>query len=192
MSIDYSIYLKQATAFSAESFENYCSSLGLCAAFHPTFRLLENSGFVPMRLMDERFAKDGENTAFLTGFELYSSDYHHVAQPQKKRSGFFHKLFKAKPVEETPFDKAIKDCTLSIDLRCSIADSFEVLMAYALGAYLVKFCGGVFDDPQTGQFYDDYSHLEAEIAAIVTELLELADTGELLTHEFKEWDEDPS
>ena len=98
-----------------------------------------------------------------------------------------HKIFKAKPIQETPFDRAIKDATWLIELRCGSADSFEVLLAYIFGAYLVKCCGGVFDDPQTGQFYENSNHLESEITAIISELLEQGNTGELLTHEFKEW-----
>ena len=187
MSMDYYVYLKQADAFSSHSFEQYCSSLGLHIELHPSFNLLEDTGFSPIRLDDERFVIDGRSHDFLSGFELYSSEYHHILQPQKKPTGFFSKLFKAKPIQEKPFDRAIKDATWLIELRCGNADSFEVLLAYVFGAYLVKCCGGVFDDPQTGQFYDDNSHLESEIPAIISELLEQADAGELLTHEFKEW-----
>ena len=187
MSMDYYVYLKQADAFSSQSFEQYCSSLGLHIELHPSFNLLEDTGFSPIRLDDERFVIDGRSHDFLSGFELYSSEYHHILQPQKKATGFFCELFKAKPIQEKPFDRAIKDATWLIELRCGNADSFEVLLAYVFGAYLVKCYGGVFDDPQTGQFYDDNSHLEIEIPAIISELLEQADAGELLTHEFKEW-----
>ena len=100
---------------------------------------------------------------------------------------FFQKLFKAKPVQETPFDRAVKDAVWLAELRCGSADSFEVLLAYVFGAFLVKCCGGVFDDPQTGQFYDDYTHLETEIMAIIAQLQEQKKAGELLTHPFREW-----
>ena len=187
MSMDYYVYLKQADLFDSQSFEQYCSSLGLRIGLHPSFNLLEDAGFSPIRLIDERFARDGGNYDFLSGFELFSSEYHHVLQPQKKATGFFGKLFKEKPVQASPFDSAIKDATWLIELSCRSADSFEVLLAYVFGAYLVKCCGGVFDDPQTGQFYDDSNHLESEIAAIIAELLEQTNSGELLTHEFKAW-----
>lgn len=187
MSMDYYVYLKHADAFSARSFEQYCSFLGLRIELHPSFSLLEDSGFSPVRLIDERFAVDGGNHDFLSGFELYSSEYRHILQPQKQATGFFQKLFKAKPVQETPFDRAVKDAVWLAELRCGSADSFEVLLAYVFGAFLVKCCGGVFDDPQTGQFYDDYTHLETEIMAIIAELQEQKKAGEFLTHPFREW-----
>ena len=185
MSMDYYVYLKQPNAFSALAFEQYCGFLGFHIKLHPSFKLLEETGFSPIRLVDERFAGDGGNHDFLSGFELASSEYQHVLQPQK--AGFWHKIFKAKTAQETPFDRAIKDATWSIGIRCGSADSFEVLLAYIFGAYLVKCCGGVFDDPQTGQFYEDHHHLESEIEAIIAELLEQENAGELLTHDFQEW-----
>ena len=45
MSIDYYIYLKETDAFSSQSFEQYCSSLGLHIELHPSFNLLEGAGF---------------------------------------------------------------------------------------------------------------------------------------------------
>ena len=187
MSMDYHVYLNHADVFSSQAFEQYCNSLGLHIELHPAFNLLGDSGFLPIHLIDERFVGAGGSHDFLSGFELYSSEYHHILQPQKQAAGFFKKIFKTKPIQETPFDSAVKDAAWLIELRCGSADSFEVLLAYVFGAYLVKYCGGVFDDPQTGQFYDDNSHLEIEIASITTELLEQANTGELLTHEFTEW-----
>ena len=185
MSMDYYIYLKHPDAFSVPAFAQYCVFLGLNIELHPSFKLLEETGFSPIRLIDERFAGDGGNHDFLSGFELSSSEYHHVLQTQK--GGFWHKIFKAKPVQETPFDSAVKDAAWLMELRCGNADSFEVLLAYIFGAYLVKCCGGVFDDPQTGQFYEDHHHLESEIEAIIAELLEQENAGELLTHDFQEW-----
>ncbi len=187
MSVDYSVYLKQADAFSAQSFEEYCCSLGLNVKLHPEFILSEDSGFLPFRLMDERFAVDGGNHDFLSGFEIYSSEYHHIIQPREKKTGFFKKLFKANTEEETPFDKAVKGSSLLITLVCGYSDSFEVLLAYVFGAYLVKHCGGVFYDPQSDRFYDDRDSLENKVAEIVSELQELKSTNKLLTHEFEEW-----
>ena len=185
MSMDYYIYLKHPDAFSVPAFAQYCVFLGLNIELHPSFKLLEETGFSPIRLIDERFAGDGGNHDFLSGFELSSSEYHHVLQTQK--GGFWQKIFKAKPVQETPFDSAVKDAAWLMELRCGNADSFEVLLAYIFGAYIVKCCGGVFDDPQTGQFYEDHHHLESEIEAIIAELLEQESAGELLTHDFQEW-----
>ena len=185
--MDYYVYLKQANAFSSRSFVQYCSALGFRIDLHPSFDLLEDAGFSPIHLVDERFAGAGGSCDFLSGFELFSSEYYYVSQPQQKAPGFLKKLRKAKPVQETPFDSAIKDATWQITLGCSGADSFEVLLAYIFGAYLVKCCGGVFDDPQTGQFYDDSGHLEGEIQAITSELLEQAEGGELLVHRFNGW-----
>ena len=187
MSMDYYVYLKHPDTFSAQSFEQYCSSLGLHIELHPSFDLLEDAGFSPIRLIDERFVRDGRNHDFLSGFELYSSEYQHALQPQKKATGFLHKIFKAKPIQQTPFDRAVKDATWLIELRCGSADSFEVLLAYLFGAYLIKHCGGVYDDPQTGQFYDDHNRLEIEMKAIIADLLEQGNAGELLTHEFMGW-----
>jgi hypothetical protein len=183
MSIDYYVYIKNPDAFSVPSFEQYCSFLGLRIELHPSFNLLEDAGFSPIRLIDTRFFRDSRNHDFLSGFELNSSEYQHILQPRKNATGFLHKLFKAKPIPETPYDRAIKDATRLIELRCGSADSFEVLLAYIFGAYLIKCCGGAFDDPQTGQFYDDHNHLESEIRAIIADLLEQDTTGELLTHE---------
>ena len=88
MSMDYYVYLKQADAFSPQSFEQYCSSLGLHIELHPSFNLLEDAGFSPIRLDDERFVIDGRSHDFLSGFELYSSEYHHILQPLKPLSQF--------------------------------------------------------------------------------------------------------
>ena len=187
MSIDYYVYLNQTNALSSQSFEQYCSSLGLHIELCPSFNLLEDAGFSPIRLIDERFVRNGRSHDFLSGFELYSSEYHHNIQTQKKATGFLHKLFKAKPIQEKPFDRAVKDAVWLIELCCGSTDSFEVLLAYVFGAYLVKCYGGVFDDPQTGQFYDNNNHLESEINAIISELLVQANTGDLLTHEFTGW-----
>ena len=88
MSMDYYVYLKQMDAFSSQSFEQYCSSLGLHIELHPSFNLLEDAGFSPIRLIDERFISDSGSHDFLSGFELFSSKYHHILQPLKSLSQF--------------------------------------------------------------------------------------------------------
>ena len=187
MSIDYYVYLKNADKFSAEDFEVYCNSLGLCVVLHPSFDLLKNTGFIQIKFMDMRFAENAEDGAFLSGFELFSSEYRHIPQPEKKKGGLIGRLFKKRSDDESPFDKAIKDSTLMLEISCSSADSFEVLLAHVFGAYFVKDLCGVFDDPQTGQFYDDNKHLEDVITEILTELQEEKNKGELLTHKFVKW-----
>lgn len=188
MSIDYYIYLKQLEQFSSKAFSQYCDSIGLCAAFHPKFDIVEASDFVPIRLSDKRFAKDGAKFDFLSGFELFLSEYHHrEPKPKEGHKSIFRKLFPKKPKAENAFERAIKDSSMVIAVSCRSSDSFEVLLAYVFGAYLVKFCGAIFDDPQTGQFYDNSNLLETEIAAILDELLQQAATGELITHQFTAW-----
>ena len=187
MSIDYFVYLKHADRFSSHDFEQYCNSFGLQVELHPSFNLLEDTGFSPIRLIDKRFADHNQNYDFLSGFEVYPSEYEHDVQPQIKPTGFFQKLFRKKPAQETPFDIAIKDAAWHIMLACHSGDSFEMLLAYIFGAYLVKHCSGVFDDPQTGQFYDDHKHLECEVTAFIEILLEQRKNSELLTHEFTGW-----
>ena len=56
MSIDYYVYLKDADNFSAEDFEEYCNSLGLCVVLHPSFDLLKNTGFIQIKFTDMRLA----------------------------------------------------------------------------------------------------------------------------------------
>ncbi len=187
MSIDYYIYLKDAENFSAEDFEEYCNSLGLCVVLHPSFDLLKNTGFIQIKFTDMRFAENEEDGAFLSGFELFSSEYRHIPQPEKKKGGLIGRLFKKGSDEKSPFDKAIKDSTLVLEISCRSEDSFEVLLAHVFGAYFVKDLCGVFDDPQTGQFYDDNKHLEDVITEILTELQEEKNKGELLTHKFVKW-----
>ncbi len=187
MGMDYFVYLKNIDGFSTQTFEQYCDSLGLHIKLHPSFDILKDTGFYPMCLVDERFAKVGKYHEFLSGFEVYTSEYNHIIQPHKKTKCFFGKFFKSKPKQESPFDTAVKEATLSIALCCSSGDSFEVLLAYIFGAYLVKYCGGVFDDPQTGQYYNDNNHIENEIDAIITDLLEQSNSSELITHEFNGW-----
>ena len=108
MSMDYYIYLKHPNAFSVQSFEQYCSSLGLHIELHPSFNLLEDAGFSPIRLIDERFVRDGRNHDFLSGFELYSSEYQHVLQPQKRQQVSCTKYSKQSLFEKHPLIEQLK------------------------------------------------------------------------------------
>lgn len=51
MSMDYYVYLKHPDAFSAQSFEQYCSSVGLHVELHPSFNLFEDAGFYQFALL---------------------------------------------------------------------------------------------------------------------------------------------
>lgn len=188
MSTDYYIYLKQIDQFSVKSFNQYCDSIGLCVAIHPAFDIFGESGFIPIRFVDKRFSKAGENFDFVSGFEFSLSEYHYIMQPQEEPKSIFRKLFPKKQKEETAFDRAIKDSTMMAAVSCRSVDSFEVLLAHVFGAYLVKYCGAIFDDPQTGQFYDNSNWLETEIAAILDELSQQAAASGLVTHQFKVWE----
>lgn len=183
MSIDYFVYLKKPENYSSGEFERCCESLGLRAEMHPAFSFREDSGFTPICLTAEQLAANGP---YLSGFEFYFSEYLHAVTP-KKAPGLLGKLFRKNTAEESPFDAAVKDSVALVELHCGTADSFEVLLAYVFGAYLVKYCGGVFDDPQTGQFFDTCDRMEAAVAEILQELQGLADAGQLRTHRFTGW-----
>ncbi len=186
MSIDYWVYLKQRDLFSVKSFEEYCNSIGLCITMDPSVDLSAVSGYVPIRFTDKRFSNVNTKGDFLSGFEMYFHEYHEEIQPQKKPVGFFRKLFPPKPEKESSFSLATRDSRWMIALNCSSADSFEIFLAYVFGSYLIK-CGGVFDDPQSGRFYDNSKAMETEIAANLEELLRQAADGELIMHPFESW-----
>ena len=48
---------------SVEDFESHCESLGLRVEMHPQVRFWEDSGFSPLCLPEERFAKKAKITA---------------------------------------------------------------------------------------------------------------------------------
>ena len=76
-----------------------------------------------------------------------------------------------------------------ISLRCGVADSFELLMAFLFGAYLIKMCEGVFEDPQSDELSEDFMELEATVGEILIELLDLSEHGGLRTHCFNGWND---
>ena len=187
MSMDYYIYLKQINRPVAKDFEQYCKGLGLNVTVQPEFAFAAASSYLPMRLIDDRFSDAESCGGFKTGFEISFSAYQHEEQPVKKAGGLLRKLFPPKPTEETGWDRATKDCDTVVSLQCRSFDSFSVLMAYVFGAYLVRCRGGVFDDPQTGQFYDAGKHLELEIAVILEDLVQKKADGALTVHPFSTW-----
>lgn len=183
--MDYTVYLSHGDCFAAKSFEEYCAALGLHTELHPDFSLQNASGFVPVRLQDIRLADRDGNSDFLSGFECYVSEYSY-APPDCPRKRFFHMLQRKKEKQENPFEKAIQACTLQVDISC-LGDPVEVLLAYLMGAYFAKYCGGVFDDPQTGQFFTEHAQLEAEVSEMLEELIRQRNTGTLVTHPFSHW-----
>lgn len=185
MSMDYFVYIKNPDAFSNLAFEEYCTSLGLSVKLHPNLNLLSSEGFAPVCLTDDRFAHNG-CSRFMTGFESYLSPYQPVMRNTPKPRGLFC-LFNKKPKEETPFEKKVRDSTFVFSLNCSGMDSFEPVIAYLFGAFCIRNCGGVFDDPQSGKYYDDAAELEQEIAFIVDSLSAEAENGNLRTHPFEGW-----
>ena len=185
MSMDYCIYTNPPDAFSNRAFETYCSSLGLRVKLHPDLNLLTDEGFAPVCLTDDRFSQNGGNR-FMTGFESYPSPYQPVAQNAPKPRGLLGLLHK-KPKAETPFEKKIKESSFVFALRCSGMDSFEPVLARLMAAFCIRNYGGIFDDPQSGRYYDNAEELEQEIAAAVDDLSAEAEKGNLHTHPFEGW-----
>lgn len=186
MSMDYSVYLINPSAFSNVAFEKYCTSLGFNVKLHPDLNLLSDEGFAPVCLTDNRFSQNGSNQ-FMTGFESYPSPYQPVEQNTAKSRGIFG-LFNKKAPEETPIEKKIKDASFVLALSCSGMDSFEPVIALLLGAFCVRYCGGIFDDSQLGRYYDDAEELEQKtIVFAVNELISEAEKGTLRTHPFEGW-----
>ena len=186
--LDFCIYLKNIDAFSPQAFEAYCLSLGFDIKLHPAFDLVKNVGFLPMRLIDVRFAIYQNGGSFLTGFEVYSEPSEHTVSAPPQKVSLFKKLFSKKQPKETPFDQAVKDCTYLVSLRCGVADSFEILMAFIFGGYLIKTYGGIFDDPQCDYYYDDSQQLELAANEFLAHLIEKSEKGELQTHPFQGWE----
>ena len=182
MGRNYYVYLKDTAMFSAAAFEDYCGRLGLQVQVHPGFDFEKSSGFLPMHLTDGRFGKVGD---FLSGFEFWLMDCPKITPARKKLTDLFRK--KAPPVEESDFERVVRDSQWVADLRCSGADSFEVLLAYAFGAYLVGELGGVFIDHQTGAYYTPTSPMEDAIQQIIAQLRTDASAGALQPHNFTGW-----
>lgn len=164
--LDFNIYLKHPENFSLPIFEQYCISMGLNVALHPSFELEKwNGGFVPARFVDSRFKQYQDDSAFLTGFELY-----------------FERC--DRNVSNLPNGS---DYPYVVGLRCGVADSFELFMAFVFGAYLTKTCEGVFEDPQNDVWCEDFQELEDAVGEILTELLDMSKNGGLRTHRFDGW-----
>ena len=87
---------------------------------------------------------------------------------------------------------ALKEITITakrgqVQLHCSGMDSFEPVLARLMAAFCIRNYGGIFDDPQSGRYYDNAEELEQEIAAAVDDLSAEAEKGNLRTHPFEGW-----
>ena len=186
MSMDYYVYLKK-TFPDKLAFENYAKELGYNLTLHPETDLMNDSGFCPIRFIDARFNDATGTDTFMTGFELYRDIYQPSKQKVTISKGFLGIIRKRVPHKETMLDRAVKGSSTVLYLRCSGSDSFEIMMAYLFGAYCVKHCNGVFDDPQFGCFYRESSAIEKEISTILDELQEEKRLGNLHTHKYEGW-----
>ena len=182
MSIDYYVYTNDLKCFTSEEFFKYAQIHGVKLRTEDEFRITKNEGFVPFLLNVDFIDSISTDTTFLSGFEVYTSEYKPTKYEPIKPT-FFQKLFGKIPElpEPTRFDIAVSGLDTQITLNCSSADSFEIFLAYIIGAYFCK-RGGVFDDPQLGCFYDDYKDIEFQIELLKEDLKELAKNGELCTH----------
>ncbi|MBQ9044449.1 MAG: hypothetical protein IJ112_00685 [Oscillospiraceae bacterium] len=187
MSMDYEVYLKDASAFSRDALERYAASLGFQLEVHPEYELLTDDGFVPFCLTDRRFSQTDGCERFVTGFEAYPAPWQPVEKCAPQPKGVLGKLFQKKPEAESPFQQKIKDSSHVISLHCSGADPFESLVAELLGAFCVKYCGAILDDPQLGRYYDEAEDLEVVLEQITIDLLAEAEAGELRLHRFEGW-----
>ena len=182
MSIDYYVYTKDLVCFSVEDFFKYAQTHGVKLRTECDFRITEYEGFIPFLLNIDFIDSISIDNTFLSGFEIYTSEYTPTKYEPIKPT-FFQKLFDKIPVQPEPtrFDIAVSGLDTQIFLNCSSADSFKIFLTYILGAYFCK-NGGVFDDPQLGCFYDNYEDIEFQIQLLKEDLKELAKNGELCTH----------
>lgn len=192
MSLDLYVFLKEDSGFSPKGFETFCRSLNLQVRIPPDFDIRESCDRVPLTFTSDAFSETGKAESYSTGFELFTADYEYSPYPvekprTKKPLGLLQRLFSKKKREEvpeelpqeTPFEQAIKDCQKELALSCHSGDSFELLMAYLFGAYLVDSLGGILDDPQTGRYFQNSQELKAEITSIWEYLHRLSDSGQL-------------
>jgi hypothetical protein len=167
MSLEYTIYLKRTDTLTKKAIEEYAASIGLSITLHPDVQLISDEGFCPICMKDDRFVQKGSGNLFLTGFELFPSEYE-------------------EDMEDQPESK-VKGSSFVLDLCCSAVDSFETLMAYVLGAFCIKKCDGVFEDLQAERYYHDSAEIEQEIEIILEELISEAKHNRLRMHKFERW-----
>lgn len=168
MSIDFYLYLKEVKPNKNE-YERYAKEQGFQIKIDPKINLMTDEGFCPICFIDERFINEKGEHAFMTGFELYHDDFIPM-EPSPTVSKKILGIFRKQKFQESPFDMAIKDSSTVLTVSCNGENSFEVLMAYILGAYCVKYCDAVFDDPQSGCFYKNEKDMEVQIRQIVEAL----------------------
>ncbi len=182
MSMDYYFYLRDTRGFSSQSFEAFCASVGYSVRLHPNANLVTDKGFLPACLTDERFTMDG-NDRFLTGIDWFFAP-HQPELEEKKPSGL-RALFRRKA--ESPVQKQIRNSTVEMSAGCHFIDAFELLIAHLLGAYLIKSCGAVMYDPQSGMYYTDAAAVQETLNGLVKAMLASKEKGTLRVHPFEEW-----
>ena len=166
---DCAVYLKNIDALSKDGFEGYASTLGFDITLHPDFQLLTDEGFCPVCLKDDRFVQnDGGEPLFLTGFECYPCGWlnnsYDVTKPNEEEASFV------------------------LLIRCySGINYLGSFITYLLGAYCVKYCGGVFEDFEAGMCFDDLAEIERAIAVFADDLTSWAEQGQLYTIPFEGW-----
>ncbi|MBQ9133243.1 MAG: hypothetical protein IJX64_01785 [Clostridia bacterium] len=183
MSIDYYAYIKDIANFSVAELAAYAATVGVDLRVEEDLNLLEAEGFQPFHLRVGFIDGIAPEQTFLSGFELYTSEYVHEP-PAPVQLRFWQKLLGKKPLAPAPnpFSAAVADAKYCAAMCCSGADHFEPLLAYIFGAYVCKFCGGVLDDPQTGCYYDHVGQIESGIFAMQAELNREAQSGDLQVH----------
>ena len=89
MSLEYTIYLKRTDTLTKKAIEEYAASIGLSITLHPDVQLISDEGFCSICMKDDRFVQKGGGNLFLTGFELFPSEYEEDMedQPESKVKG---------------------------------------------------------------------------------------------------------
>lgn len=185
MSMDYYFYLKSTDGISSQGFEAYCASIGYTVRLHPDTNLLTDEGFVPACLTDDRFAMDG-NDRFLSGVDWFIAPYR--SEPEEEKPSGLWGLFRRKNKVESPLQKRIRNSTVEMCAACHFIDAFELLIAQLLGAYLIKTCGAVMHDPQSGKYFDDETYVKEIIDGLVKAMLASKEEGTLRVHPFERWE----
>ena len=185
MSMDYYYYVKSTDGISTQGFEAYCASIGYTVRLHPDTDLITDKGFVPACLTDDRFTIDGNNR-FLTGVEWFFAPYR--PEPEAEKTSGLWGLFRKKNKTESPIQKRVRNSTVEMSAACHFIDAFELLIALLLGAYLIKTCGAVMHDPQSGRYFDDEATVREIINGLVKAMLASKEEGTLRVHPFERWE----
>lgn len=185
MSMDYYYYLNHTDGISTQGFEAYSASIGYRVQMHPDTDLLQDKGFLPACLTDDRFTMDG-NKRFLTGIDWFFAP--NQPEPEEERQAGLRSFFWGKKKKEPPIQKRIRNAAVEMSAGCHFIDAFELLIAHLLGAYLIKTCGAVMYDPQAGRYYDDAAAVQKTLEELVQAMLASKENGTLRVHPFERWE----